>query len=248
MPTVVASPETEAISNVPVEPTLPVLTHADVRHRQDFEAFVLSHPRAKHRAFLSRFYASWAHWNRRHYSRRLVTPYLLLAEPSSPQASGDYSTISCFGGHGQIRLRPPLLFGGHRLVRKGEQFAEGRLRFVEDVLLHETIRQWQHETIGNLESGYHGHGPLFAGKCNEIGAKLGLSKVRPAKKRGKDRDLPSCAQWPHCVRAADYYLGALAADVPASGDVGGCGEDDDEAESDPLAPTSVEAHLWYASA
>jgi hypothetical protein len=219
----------------PADATLPVLTDADVRHRQDFESFLQAHARPGHRAVLGRFCVSWAKWNRRYYARRLVTPYLLLAEPSSPQALGDYSSLSGWGRHGQIRLRPSLLFGTNRLVRKGEQYAEGRFRFVEDVLLHESVHQWQHEALGNLEGGYHGHGPLFAGMCNEIDARLGLPRVRPAKRRGKDKGLPSCAQWPHNLRPAEYYLGALAVDVPVSGDAGGCGEGDGEEEGDPLA-------------
>src|SRR5262249_54286367 len=63
-------------------------------------------------------------------------------------------------------------------------------------------------------SGYKGHGPVFAGECNRIGAALGLPRVRPAKARGKDGHLPSCAQWPHNVRPEGYYLGAYQPPVP----------------------------------
>jgi hypothetical protein len=62
-----------------------------------------------------------------------------------------------------------------------------------------------------LEDGFHGHGPKFRDQCNRIGALLGLPPVRTSKARGKDKALPSCAQWPHCVRPADYYLGAYPA-------------------------------------
>ncbi len=225
------------------DPTLPVLTDADVRHRHDFEAFVLSHARAVHRAYLSRLYGLWQEWNATFYDGRLVTPYLLLAEPSSPQALGDYSTISGFEGHGQIRLPPSLLFGGYRLVRKGEKYAEGRFRFVEDVLLHQSVPQRKHKALGNIERGYKGHGPLFAGKCNAIGARLGLPKVRPVKRRGNDRDLPSCAHWPHCVRPADYYLGALVDDVAASGDGQQINGGDDEGERGDGEPDALAAAL-----
>ena len=77
-----------------------------------------------------------------------------------------------------------------------------------DVFLHETVHQWQHEVLGDLEDGYHGHGPKFRDQCNRIGALLGLPPVRTSKARGKDKALPSCAYWPHCVRPVDYYLGA----------------------------------------
>jgi hypothetical protein len=43
---------------------------------------------------------------------------------------------------------------------------------------------------------------------------MGLAQVRIVKARGKDKDLPSCAEWPHCVRPRNYYRGAF---VPAAG-------------------------------
>jgi hypothetical protein len=83
----------------------------------------------------------------------------------------------------------------------------GRHRFVEDVLLHEMIHQFHQEVTGQHEHSYHGHGPAFRDKANEIGAALGLSRVRDSKRRGAEKHLPSCAQWPHCVRPNGYYLG-----------------------------------------
>jgi hypothetical protein len=83
---------------------------------------------------------------------------------------------------------------------------------------------------GETEASYHGHGPAFAAVCNRIGAALGLPPVRSAKKRGKDRDLPSCAQWPHNVRPPEYYQGAFW--PPAEGD--DQGEGDGEPEAAPL--------------
>jgi hypothetical protein len=79
---------------------------------------------------------------------------------------------------------------------------------VDDVLLHEMVHQWQFEVLGDPEPAYQGHGPLFRDVANRIGAVLGLSPVRDCKRRGSGKDLPSCAQWPHCVRPADHYLGA----------------------------------------
>jgi hypothetical protein len=87
------------------------------------------------------------------------------------------------------------------------------------------------EVIGEPETSYKGHGPVFAGECNRIGETLGLSRVRPAKKRGKDRDLPSCAQWPENVRPAGFYLGALAEVPDADGK-------DEEASPEPVPPES----------
>jgi len=38
---------------------------------------------------------------------------------------------------------------------------------------------------------------------------MGLPPVRVAKARGPEKDLPSCAYWPNCVRPASYYKGAF---------------------------------------
>jgi hypothetical protein len=45
--------------------------------------------------------------------------------------------------------------------------------------------------------------------------------VRPAKARGKDKDLPTCAEWPHNVRPPGFYLGAFM--PPGSGKPGAPG-------------------------
>ena len=116
----------------------------------------------------------------------------------------------------KIRIRHTLLTGEHPAVKPGVKYAEGRSLFVADVLLHEMVHQYHQEITGQTEEAYSGHGPAFRDKANEIGAKLGLPPVRTAKKRGQDKELSSCAQWPHCVRPDGYYKGALADDDSTS--------------------------------
>src|SRR5262249_3454414 len=187
------------------------LREADVTHREAHQEFVLREARPWYQQNLGRLYLLWGEWNQDYFGGALVTPYVMFAVPQCPQALGDYARVSGFGGHGQVRLRPSLLTGSHPSVRAGDQYAAGRFRLVADVFLHETVHPWQHEVLGDLEDGYHGHGPKVRDQCNRIGALLGLPPVRTSKARGKDKALPSCAQWPHCVRPADYYLGAYPA-------------------------------------
>src|SRR5262249_10626897 len=100
-------------------------------------------------------------------------------------------------------------YPAQRKMKAGDRYAEGRFLFVADVLLHETLHQYAHEITGHTEDSYKGHGPHFRDLCNEIGAEaLGLDPVRVAKARGAEKELPSCAQWPHCVRPKNYYHGA----------------------------------------
>ena len=209
-------------------PTPAALTGEILSHRRDFERFVLEHADPWHREHLGRLFQNWRSWNGEHFEGRLEPPYLLLAEPSTPRRYGDCGPLSGFGGRSQIRIRPSLVRGSHPHVESGDRFAEGRLLFVDDILLHEMIHQWQFEVLGDSEPAYSGHGPLFRDVANRIGAVLGLPPVRDCKRRGKDVDRPSCSYWPHIVRPAGYYLGAHRKYVPANEDVrpdrGGCGD------------------------
>ncbi|WP_044884564.1 MULTISPECIES: SprT-like domain-containing protein [Frankia] len=162
---------------------------------------------------LKQLHELWATYNVRYYGGAMAPPYILLDEPSVPRRYGQFAARGGLGGRGQIMIRPSLLAGTHPHLRDADETT--RRRFVADVLLHESIHQWQHEVAGRTDRGYHGHGPAFRDRANEIGAALGLPPVRTAKRRGPDADLPSCAQWPHCVRPVDHYAGSY---VPASGD------------------------------
>jgi hypothetical protein len=188
------------------------LTEADVAHREAFWAYVLDQAEPWHREHLTRLYRLWEDANAKWYDGVLVAPILLLAEPSTPKVYGACGPVSGYGARSQIRIRPSLLRGTHPHIRHA---GEGANRFVDDVLVHEQIHQWQQEVLGDDEDAYHGHGPKFRDQANRIGADLGLGRVRTMKRRGPDKDLPSCAQWPHCVRPADHYLGAY---VPGTRD------------------------------
>lgn len=207
------------------KPSPPIGTGGDVDiptghilHREQMKTFVLAEAEPWHRLHLTRLYDLWDAWNEAYFGGRMVPPYILLAEPSNPRRLGDTATVSGFGGRSQIRIRPSLLEGTYPAMRDGSHDPEGRFRVAADVLLHEMIHQWQQEVVRKTEGGYHGHGPTFRGQANVIGASLGLGAVRTSKARGPDRDRPSCAQWPHCVRPDDYYLGAYVVSVPSDGD------------------------------
>ncbi len=185
------------------------LAPEDIAHRKGFWEFVETHGATWHKEHLGRLLELWLQWNQEHYASSLVPPYILLNEPVAPNVLGSCARISGFGGRSQIRIRPSLLRGIHPDTRSGDVYAEGRFLFVADVLLHEMVHQWQQEVVGNTEDAFHGHGPLFRDKANEIGERLGLPMVRTSKNRSKkDKSLPSCSQWPHNVRPAEHYQGA----------------------------------------
>jgi hypothetical protein len=192
-------------------PAPDALPAADVALRTTIRDYAVSQGEPWHRGHLGRLYGLWDDINARWFGGELTVPVIVLSEPSAPDIYGQCGTVSAHGCRSEIRIRPSLLAGTHPHVTHA---GEGANRVADDVLRHEVIHQWQQEITGQTEGSYHGHGPTFRDRCNLIGADLGLPRVR-AKKRGRDRDLPSCSQWPHCVRPDEYYLGAY---VPASRD------------------------------
>jgi hypothetical protein len=202
-------------SSSPAHTSMAPLGTRDVEHREDFRRFVLDDAEPWHREHLGRLYQLWEQYNELYFDAGLVPPYILLTEPAGPRTYADCGAVSGFGGRSQMRIRPSLLAGTHPHLRGA---AEGRRRFVADVLLHETIHQWQQELSGQTEQAWHGHGPAFRDRANAIGRVLRLGPVRTAKRRGADRELPSCASWPYGVRPLDYYLGAYRPPASAPGD------------------------------
>ncbi len=194
------------------EPKVKPLSEHDVALREQIRRYILEHSEPWHREHLGKLTELWEEHNHTHFAGEMVVPVILLSEPSNPRRLGDCGPVSGMGCRSQIRLRPSLLTGTHPSVNGN---ARGRFLFVADVLLHEMIHQWHQEVTGETEEGYHGHGPAFRDKANEIGVRLGLPSVRTSKKRGKEKDLPSCAYWPHIVRPEGFYLGAY---VPTSRD------------------------------
>jgi hypothetical protein len=163
----------------------------------------------------ARLYDLWEKWNEEFFEGRLVPSLILLAEPGQTHSYGDCSNFSGLAGiRSRIRLRPSILAGTLRDLKRGSRNPQGLRRFLEDVLLHEMIHQWHFEVTGQGDESYSGHGPAFSAKANEIGTRLGLPTVRRTCK-SRDGEEPSPSQWPHNVRPAGYYLGAH---VPASGD------------------------------
>jgi hypothetical protein len=181
------------------------LREADIKHRKQYEKFVIKDGNP----IVSKLIDTWKVWNKDYFGNAFkVCPIILLSEPSKTSAYGSYSVMGAYGARSQIKIRPSLLSGTHPHMLAGPKYQEGRFLFIVDVLLHETIHLWQDEIVGCLEDAYHGHGPIFRDKCNEIGKKLGLPPVRTCKRRGSTKNLPSCSQFPHNVRPADYYEGA----------------------------------------
>jgi hypothetical protein len=175
-----------------------------LRHRRDTMEYAASD--GAYEAEMERWRHLFVGWNEKYYGNELTVPYIRLSAPASTKALGTYSPISGEGGRSEIKLRPSIYYGTYPGVRAGAEYADGRMRYLDDVLLHEIIHLWQKEgKDGKVELSYHWHGPTFRDKCNQIGQDLGLGRVGTK----HQKKLPQCRYWPHVVRPEGYYLGAL---------------------------------------
>jgi len=102
----------------------PTLTPADIKHRQEFKDFVIAHADAVYKPILRQLYGLWEAHTKELLKEPMIPPYIMLSSPSRPQALGDFSPVSGFGGHSQIMIRPTLLTGHHKALRKGERYAK----------------------------------------------------------------------------------------------------------------------------
>jgi hypothetical protein len=200
-------PHARAQSCRPSEPS--VIADAIREHRLDYWQWVETHAVLASRDPLLRLRDHWHAINIKYFDAAMTLPYITLTEPSEPSLLGQCCAVSSWGSRLEIRLRPSLLDGTHPRMRGPDA---GLFLFVADVLTHETIHQWAMEITGTTEDSYHGHGPTFTAKANEIGASLGLAPV-VVRNRGGSR-LAKAAQWPHCVRPIEYYLDAYQPPVP----------------------------------
>jgi hypothetical protein len=126
--------------------------------------------------------------NRAFFDGVLPPATLLWTAPGSPRAYADHIAVDEHGIRFRIRVSPSIRKYG--------------LRFVLDVVMHEMVHAACNHLDHDNETGYRGHGPKFAARCNAIGAVLGLAEVAP---KGKRSGKPDCAQWPLNVRPLGYY-------------------------------------------
>ena len=154
-------------------------------------------------------------WNIDYFSSRLKTPHLTLGR-TPPRSFSLCKPVTDWGAATQITINEAIVFGGHPIVAEEARWPDqGILRFAEDLMLKQMIRQFAYEVSGKIEEGYRGHGPHFAAHCNRIGEQLGLPEVTDRRRGPRDDDLETCVNWPHCVRPPRYYFPEIL-DIPRS--------------------------------
>jgi hypothetical protein len=132
-------------------------------------------------------YNEFERMNGEYFGSRLAQALILITPAQSARTLADYIGRDEHGLESRIRI--------------SKKTASLGLQFAADALMHELVHAWMHEVENDGENGYRGHGPKFAAKCNEIGAKLGLPEVGVKGRDGK----PDCKAWPMCVRPEGFY-------------------------------------------
>jgi hypothetical protein len=172
--------------------------------RQAYAEFASLHAEDDYRTRLAELYASWRDFNDRFFEVRLLEPHLTIGR-TAPRSLGHCAKTTDYGGKVAVTLNAGLVFGTNRdwVIHRWPP-AEGTRRFIENLLLRLTVRQFISEVSGDDEPGYRGFGPKFVRHANRIGKELWLRPVVERRRGAGDRE-PVARGWPHCVRPADYY-------------------------------------------
>jgi hypothetical protein len=172
--------------------------------RQAHAEFASRHAEEAYRWRPAELYAAWREINAEFFSGQLRIPHLALGRTAA-RSLGHCSATTDYGGTIQITLHADLVFGHNAdWVVHPWPPARGTCRFILDLLLRQTVRQYALEVLGAKESGYRGFGPQFVAQANRVGAALGLGPV-VERNRGTGDSWPVASGWPHCVRPAGYY-------------------------------------------
>lgn len=154
-------------------------------------------------AILAHLQSKWKDCNDKFFQGKLSRPTIVFAKTAA-RSRGHCRRDLVVPDAIQIVLAERLVFGASREVRQLWP-AEGHVRFVEDLLLHEMVHQYILEL--RLENkSYGGHGPSFCRRCNQIGEKMGLRAVTEKRRGPQQKQWPLASQWPHNVRPHGYYL------------------------------------------
>lgn len=175
------------------------LNLASTAERAAREQFVRTHAAKPFRDLLTHIYAKWYEYNADFFENKLVVPHIGIGV--TPKRFSTCSPTTTYGGVMDITLSEPVALGRAPIV-KNPWPAPGAERFLYDLLLAETVRQYVLEVLHVEEKGY---GARFAEVATPISRALGLADV-PVRRRGdKHRGQPVAAFWPMWFRPDGYY-------------------------------------------
>jgi hypothetical protein len=174
--------------------------------RRAAEEFARSYSAPEYRERFNRLYPRWRYYNETYFDAELTVPHISIGL-TSPRRFSECRLTTDYGGQINIVLAERIVFGTDRRVVRAEYPAEGLVRFIDDLLLAGTVKQFVLEQLGTDEDGYGGYGPLFAAEATRIGESIGLPRVEPRRRGYRGFGQPVAAFWPWAFRPDGYYLG-----------------------------------------
>lgn len=172
------------------------------------EEFARLHSATEYRGLLGHSYGRWHDLNGKYFGNALLVPHIGIGITHARRFS-QCRLATNYGGAMEITLSERVAFGTDtRLVREAWP-AVGLVRFLDDLLLGETVKQFVTEVRGDSEGDYGGYGPLFAAEATRIGPEVGLPSgdVLVRRRAHRGRGEPVAAFWPWAFRDEGYYLG-----------------------------------------
>ena len=184
-----------------IRPSDPTVTERELR-----EAFARQHAALEYRDMLDGRYAAWHRLNADHFGSTLRVPHIGIGRVA-PRRFSQCRLTTDYGGAIDITISEAIAFGTNRQVVRAGYPAEGLVRFLNDLLLGETVRQQCLESLGADEASFGGYGPRYAAEATRIGVALGLPEVVHRRRGHRGNVLPVAAFWPWAFRPDGYYLG-----------------------------------------
>jgi hypothetical protein len=186
--------------------------------RRAYAEFASHYAEEEYRKLLAELYDAWSSFNADFFDGKLTEPHLAIGR-TAPRSLGHCSSTTDYGGKVAIVLNDGLVFGTNRewvvrpWIAANGTTAQGTERFIGDLLLRLTVRQYVLETLNDDEPGYRGFGPQFVKEANRIGDWLGLAHVVDRNRRPQaaapnaesEKRSPLARGWPHCVYADIRY-------------------------------------------
>lgn len=176
--------------------------------RRACEEFACNFTAEQYRELLVHLYTRW-HWiNENFFADKLLVPHIGIGQTHARRFS-QCRLANNYGGAIDITISERIAFGEDTRIVREPWPTQGVVRFVDDLLICEAVKQSVLEIQGSTEEGYGGYGPLFAAEATRIGKEIGLSEVEVlARRRGhRGRGEPVAAFWPWAFRDPNYYLG-----------------------------------------
>ncbi len=188
------------------KPVPTVLNLTPDAERRAAEAFARHYSAPEYRERFNRLYPTWRRYNTTYFDDRMDAPHISIGL-TGPRRFSDCRPTTDNGGQINIVLAERIVFGtDRRVIRTDDPDAEGVERFVSDLLLAETVKQYVLEVLNDGEVGWGGRGPLFCREANRIGEVLDLPRVEPRRRAFRGMGQPVAAFWPWAVRPQGYYL------------------------------------------